>query len=315
MTTAFLTHPIFLRHHMGSHHPERPARLEAIHQLLQQRSLLSQVVTIAAPRVERAALLRVHQASYLEQLSTLAPREGLTFIDPETAMNVYTLEAAERAAGAAVHATDLVLQGEADNAFCCVRPPGHHAEAGAAMGFCFYNNIACAAAHALEAHGLQRVAILDFDVHHGNGTEDIFRNDPRVLFCSSFQYPFYPNTPIDHGNPRIVSVPLPAGTRGMDFREAVGATWFPALERFAPEMLFVSAGFDAHQDDPLADLMLNERDYAWITEEIVRFARTSCGGRLVSSLEGGYHLTALARAVAAHLEGLLTGDMASSAGG
>jgi acetoin utilization deacetylase AcuC-like enzyme len=307
MTTAFLTHPVFLQHDMGSHHPERPARLETIHQLLRERSLLSRVQAHEAPRVERAALLRVHHAAYLDRLAALAPREGFAFIDPDTAMNPYTLEAAERAAGAAVRATDLVLRGEADNAFCCVRPPGHHAEAGAAMGFCFYNNIACAAAHALAVHGLQRVAILDFDVHHGNGTEDIFRDDPRVLFCSSFQYPFYPNTPIDHGHPRIVSVPLPAGTRGMDFREAVGSTWFPALERFAPEMLFVSAGFDAHQDDPMADLLLNERDYAWISEEIVRFARTHCAGRLVSSLEGGYHLTALARAVAVHLECLLAG--------
>ncbi len=307
MTTAFLDHPVFLRHDMGSHHPERPARLEAIHQLLRERGLLSRVQAHEAPRVERAALLRVHQAAYLDRLAALAPREGFAFIDPDTAMNPYTLEAAERAAGAAVRATDLVLRGESDNAFCCVRPPGHHAEAGAAMGFCFYNNIACAAAHALAAHGLRRVAILDFDVHHGNGTEDIFRDDPRVLFCSSFQYPFYPNTPIDHGHPRIVSVPLSAGTRGMDFREAVGSTWFPALERFAPEMLFVSAGFDAHQDDPMADLLLNERDYAWISEEIVRFARTHCAGRLVSSLEGGYHLTALARAVAVHLECLLAG--------
>lgn len=307
MTTAFLTHPVFLQHDMGSHHPERPARLEAIHQLLRERGLLSRVQAHEAPRVERAALLRVHQAAYLDRLAALAPREGFAFIDPDTAMNPYTLEAAERAAGAAVRATELVLRGEADNAFCCVRPPGHHAEAGAAMGFCFYNNIACAAAHALVAHGLQRVAILDFDVHHGNGTEDIFRDDPRVLFCSSFQYPFYPNTPIDHGHSRIVSVPLSAGTRGMDFREAVGSTWFPALARFAPEMIFVSAGFDAHQDDPMADLLLNERDYAWITEEIIRFADAHCSGRLVSSLEGGYHLTALARAVAAHLDCLLAG--------
>ena len=305
MTTAFLTHPVFLRHDMGSYHPERPARLETIHQLLRERSLLNRVQAHEAPRIERAALLRVHHAAYLDRLAALAPREGFAFIDPDTAMNPYTLEAAERAAGAAVRATDLVLRGEADNAFCCVRPPGHHAEAGAAMGFCFYNNIACAAAHALAAHGLQRVAILDFDVHHGNGTEDIFRDDPRVLFCSSFQYPFYPNTPIDHSHPRIVSVPLPAGTRGMDFREAVGSTWFPALERFAPEMLFVSAGFDAHQDDPMADLLLNERDYAWISEEIVRFACTHCGGRLVSSLEGGYNLTALAEGVAVHLAALL----------
>ena len=305
MTTAFLTHPVFLRHDMGSHHPERPARLEAIHQLLHARGLWDRLQIHEAPRVEQAALLRIHHAAYLQQLAALAPREGLAFIDPDTAMNPYTLEAAERAAGAAVRATDLVLQGAADNAFCCVRPPGHHAEADAAMGFCFYNNIACAAAHALDVYGLSRVAILDFDVHHGNGTEDIFQDDPRVLFCSSFQYPFYPNTPIDHNHPRIVSVPLPAGSRGMDFREAVGGAWFPALERFAPDMIFVSAGFDAHRDDPLADLLLNERDYAWIGEEITRFARRHCSGRLVSSLEGGYHLTALAEGVAALLETLL----------
>ena len=307
MSTALLTHPVFLQHDMGSHHPERPARLEAIHQVLAVRGLLSQVRPYEAPRIERAALLRVHRPEYLDQLAAVAPREGYAFIDPDTAMNVHTLEAAERAAGAAILATDLVLHRKVDNAFCCVRPPGHHAEAAAAMGFCFYNNIACAAAHALAVHDVKRVAILDFDVHHGNGTEDIFRDDPRVLFCSSFQHPFYPNTPIDHGHSTIISVPLPAGTRGMEFRDAVGSAWFSALERFAPEMLFVSAGFDAHHDDPMADLMLNERDYAWISEEIVRFARNHCQGRIVSSLEGGYHLTALANGVAEHLSCLLSG--------
>lgn len=307
MTTAFLTHPVFLQHDMGSHHPERPARLDAVHRLLQAHGLLARVQAHEAPRVDRSDLLRVHDAAYLDQLGALAPREGYTFVDPDTAMNPHTLEAAERAAGAAVRAVDLVLGGEASNAFCCVRPPGHHAERDQAMGFCFYNNIACAAAHALAMHGLDRIAILDFDVHHGNGTEDIFRDDPRVMFCSSFQYPFYPNTPIDHGHPRIISVPLPAGTRGMDFREAVGAAWFPALERFAPQMVFISAGFDAHHLDPMADLMLNERDYAWISEEIVRFAARHCSARIVSSLEGGYHLTALAESVAVHVSALLRG--------
>ncbi|GMV68917.1 MAG: histone deacetylase family protein [Pseudomonadota bacterium] len=305
MRTAFLTHPVFLKHDMGSHHPERPARLEAVHRLLQARGLLARLQAHEAPRIDRADLLRVHGAAYLDEITTLAPREGYTFVDPDTAMNPFTLEAAERAAGAAVRAVDLVLGGEADNAFCCVRPPGHHAERDRAMGFCFYNNIACAAAHALDIYGLDRIAILDFDVHHGNGTEDIFRDDSRVMFCSSFQYPFYPNTPIDHGHSRIISVPLPAGTRGMDFREAIGAAWFPALERFAPQMLLISAGFDAHHEDPMADLMLNERDYAWISEEIVRFAARHCGARIVSSLEGGYHLTALAESVAAHVSALL----------
>ena len=305
MTTAFLTHPVFLKHDMGSHHPERPARLEAIHGLLQARALLARVQTHEAPRIDRSGLLRVHSAAYLDQISALAPSEGYCFVDPDTAMNAFTLEAAERAAGAAVRAVDLVLGGEATNAFCCVRPPGHHAERDHAMGFCFYNNIACGAAHALDVYGLDRIAILDFDVHHGNGTEDMFRDDPRVMFCSSFQYPFYPNTPIDHAHARIISVPLPAGTRGMDFREAIGAAWFPALERFAPQMIFVSAGFDAHHEDPMADLMLNERDYAWISEEIVRFAARHCGARIVSSLEGGYHLTALAESVAAHVSVLL----------
>ncbi|HXF07620.1 MAG TPA: histone deacetylase family protein [Candidatus Acidoferrales bacterium] len=307
MTTAFLTHPVFLKHDMGSHHPERPARLEAIHRLLQTRGLLERVQTHEAPRVESAVLGRVHDAAYLRQLAALAPQEGYAFIDPDTAMNPYTLEAAERAAGAAVRAVDLVLGGKVDNAFCCVRPPGHHAERNRAMGFCFYNNIACAAVQALDIYGLDRIAILDFDVHHGNGTEDIFRDDPRVMFCSSFQHPFYPNTPIDHAHARIISVPLPAGTRGMDFREAIGAAWFPALERFAPQMVFVSAGFDAHHEDPMADLSLNERDYAWISEEIVRFAIRHCGGRIVSSLEGGYHLTALAESVAVHVSTLLQG--------
>ncbi|MDY6941561.1 MAG: histone deacetylase family protein [Pseudomonadota bacterium] len=302
MVTALISHAVCRQHDMGPHHPERPARLTAIEDRLVADRVYDLLRHYEAPEVTRQQLERVHPASYIDEVERLAPLEGTVAIDPDTVMNPYTLAAARRAAGAAVLGVDLVMRGEVANAFCNVRPPGHHAENVVAMGFCFFNNIACAAAHALAEHGLSRVAVVDFDVHHGNGTEDIFRREDRVLFCSSFQHPFYPNTPIAQSNPRVVSVPLPAGTRGMEFREVVADCWLPALNRFEPELLLVSAGFDAHQDDPMADLNLTERDYEWITYELVALAKRHAAGRIVSCLEGGYNLSALAGSASAHIK-------------
>ena len=235
------------------------------------------------------------------------PARGLVHLDPDTAMNPHTMKAAKRAAGAAVLATDRVIRGQAEAAFCSVRPPGHHAERARAMGFCLFNNVAVAAAHALEGHGLKRVAIVDFDVHHGNGTEDIFRDDPRVLMVSTFQHPFYPYSGIEGRSERMVNIPLAAHSGGREFRDAVERHWLPALDAFRPEMLFVSAGFDAHRDDGMAMLNLVEADYAWVTERIKEAAGRTAGGRIVSVLEGGYELHALGRSVATHLKVL--GDL------
>jgi acetoin utilization deacetylase AcuC-like enzyme len=290
---------------MGEGHPERPERLSAIEDRLIAARLDHLVMRVEAPLAPREQLLRVHDVAYLDSLERLAPPDGLVQLDPDTAMNPHTLPAALRAAGAAVVGTDLVMAGKADSAFCSVRPPGHHAAR--AMGFCFYNNVAVGAAHALEQHGLARVAIADFDVHHGNGTEDIFRDDPRVLMVSTFQHPFYPGSGIEGRSERMVNLPLPAGSSGKEFRAAVTEEWMPALERFEPEMLFISAGFDAHRDDDMAMLRFVESDYAWVTDQLRAVAARRAKGRIVSVLEGGYNLGALGRSVAAHLEHLVSG--------
>jgi acetoin utilization deacetylase AcuC-like enzyme len=305
VSIAFITHPACLLHEMGEGHPERPERLSAIEDKLIASRLDHLVVRAEAPAATREQLLRVHDASYLEAIERASPRSGLVQIDPDTAMNPHTLEAALRAAGAAVLGTDLVIGGKAEAAFCAVRPPGHHAERARAMGFCFFNNVAVGAAHALEHHGLARVAIADFDVHHGNGTEDIFRNEARVLMVSIFQHPFYPGSGIEGRSERMVNIPLAAGSSGKEFRAAVTEEWLPALERFAPQMLFVSAGFDAHRDDEMAMLRLVEADYAWVTQQLRSVAARHAQGRIVSLLEGGYELGALSRSVAAHLENLI----------
>jgi acetoin utilization deacetylase AcuC-like enzyme len=290
---------------MGEGHPERPERLRAIEDQLIASRLDRLIVRAEAPAATREQVLRVHDAAYLDALERASPRSGLVQIDPDTAMNPHTLEAARRAAGAAVFGTDLVVAGRAEAAFCAVRPPGHHAERARAMGFCFFNNVAVGAAHALTRHGLARVAIADFDVHHGNGTEDIFRDEPRVLMVSTFQHPFYPSSGIEGRSERMVNVPLAAGSSGKEFRAAVTEQWLPALERFAPQMLFVSAGFDAHRDDEMAMLRFLETDYAWVTQQLRSVAARHAQGRIVSVLEGGYQLGALARSVAAHLENLV----------
>jgi acetoin utilization deacetylase AcuC-like enzyme len=304
MITAFIRHRDCLLHDMGQHHPECPDRLHAVEDQLISSGLIAYLQEYDAPAAAREDLARVHAEEYIDGLAACAPSRGLVHLDPDTAMNAHSLPAALRAAGAAVLGTDLVLRREASNAFCCVRPPGHHAERRRAMGFCFFNNVAVAAARALEVHGLERVAVIDFDVHHGNGTEDIFRGDPRVMMASTFQHPFYPYSGIEGRSERMVNIPLPAHSDGAAFRAAVSTCWLPALHAFAPQMIFVSAGFDAHREDDMASLALVEADYAWVTQRIQEVAQEHAAGRIVSVLEGGYALSALGRSVVAHVRSL-----------
>lgn len=305
MPVALISHPACRLHRMGEGHPEQPARIAAIADQLLARRLDDFLTHHDAPRATVEQLSRVHPREHIERISMKSPEEGLAYLDPDTAMCPETLEAALRAAGANVLAVDLVLSGAVRRAFCNVRPPGHHAERDKAMGFCFFNNVAVGAAHALEAHGLQRIAILDFDVHLGNGTEDIFKSDDRVLLCSSYQFPLYPdlNPPSVPGH--VVNCPLPPGSGSDEFRRAITERWLPALEAFAPQLLFISAGFDAHDADPMAELRLTRSDYGWITEQACAVSERHCQGRIVSTLEGGYDLSALAICAATHIEKLL----------
>ena len=305
MPTAFISHPSFLLHDMGPYHPECPDRLLAIGDRLISAGLDGYFRHYEAPAATNEQLERVHGAGYLAGLEAESPLAGLHFLDPDTAMCPDSLTAALHAAGAVVLATDLVMSGECKTAFCAVRPPGHHAERNRAMGFCLLNNVAVGAAHALAVHGLERVAVIDFDVHHGNGTEEIFANDPRVLMVSTFQHPLYPYSGLDPLGPNMVNIPLAPGSGGEAFREAVREHWLPALDRHRPELLFISAGFDAHREDPLAGLNFTEQDYAWVTRELIRVAGTHAKGRIVSALEGGYGLSALGRSAAEHLRELL----------
>lgn len=302
MSTAYITHTDCLLHEMGAGHPECPERLQAIGDQLVASGLLPYLHPYDAPTATTEVLERVHDPHYVEALSRIAPAHGHVHLDPDTVMNPHTHQAALRAAGAAVLATDLVMGAQMRRAFCAVRPPGHHAEHARAMGFCFFNNIAVAAAHALARHGVERVAIVDFDVHHGNGTEDIFRDDDRVLMVSTFQHPFYPYSGIEGRSRRMVNVPLPARSSGTHLRDAVSTHWLPALEAFRPECLFISAGFDAHREDDMASLGWVDADYVWVTRELCKVADKHAQGRMVSVLEGGYALSALGRCVAAHLK-------------
>ena len=302
MQTAYISHPLCLKHDMGAHHPECPARIHAIEDQLIASGLFGYLQHHDAPEVTREQLLRVHDGDYLEDIASKAPKAGILNLDGDTTMNPYTYPAALRAAGAVVMAVDIVMAQQVENAFCNIRPPGHHAERAQAMGFCIFNNVAVGAAHALAAHGLSRVAIADFDVHHGNGTEDIFRYDPRVMLCSTFQHPFYPYCGADSSNDHIINVPLKAGTSGVEFRTAVTEQWLPALERFQPEFIFISAGFDAHRDEDMGSMRLVEADYAWVTEELKRVAAKYAQSRIVSVLEGGYELHALGRSAMAHIK-------------
>ncbi len=307
MSIAYITHDACIRHEMGGDHPECPQRLHAINDRLIASGLMMVLQQYDAPVADRAQLLRVHDEAYVESIFAASPARGLAWLDADTAMNPFSLQAALRAAGAAVFGVDLIIAGRARQAFCAVRPPGHHAERGRAMGFCFFNNIAVGVAHALDTHGLQRVAVVDFDVHHGNGTEDIFAGDERVLFCSSFQHPFYPYSGHGAHAPNIINVPLPSRTDGTGFREAVSKSWLPALDDFAPQFLFISAGFDAHREDDMAHLDLLEFDYGWITGELMKLADKHADGHVLSTLEGGYHLRALARSVSAHIKAMIGG--------
>jgi len=275
--------------------------MAAIEDHLLATGILLHLVEVEAPPATREQLLRVHDPDYVDAIEARVPERGLIHLDPDTAMNPHSYHAALRAAGAVIKATDMVMDGEVENAFCNVRPPGHHAGRARAMGFCLFNNVAVGAAHALEVHGLERVAIADFDVHHGNGTEDIFRDDPRVMMVSTFQHPFYPYSGVEGRSERMVNIPLAAYSSGVQFRQAIENFWVPALDRFQPQMVFISAGFDAHRDDDMASLSLVEADYAWVTERLMVFADRFCGGRIVSTLEGGYDLDALARSVAVHI--------------
>jgi acetoin utilization deacetylase AcuC-like enzyme len=305
MNTVFYSHPACRRHDMGAGHPECPARLDAISDHLLVTGLDIALHFRDAPEATVEQIERAHSAHYvteiLDLLGQLVERGETRALDPDTIAGPGTLAAALRAAGAAVAATDDVMAGRAGNAFCSVRPPGHHATRDEAMGFCFFNNVAIAARHALDVHGLERVAIIDFDVHHGNGTEDIIAGDDRVLMCSLFQHPLYPYSGAVPKGTNMVNVPIAPYTRGPAIRDTVDAMWMPALERFGPQMVFISAGFDAHREDDLGQLGLVEADYEWITRRLVDLARRHAGGRIVSCLEGGYELGALARSVAAHV--------------
>ena len=305
VSTAYITHPSSLLHDMGPYHPECPDRLTAIGDRLISAGLDAYLRHYTAPVATHAQLARAHGAEYLAQIEDASPASGLHYIDPDTALCPHSLDAARHAAGALVLATDLVTRAECVSAFCAVRPPGHHAERNRAMGFCLFNNVAVGALHALSAHGIKRVAIIDFDVHHGNGTEDIFAGDSRVLMASTFQHPLYPYSGTENVAPNMVNVPLPAGSGSEAFRAAVREQWLPALDAHEPEIIYVSAGFDAHREDPLAGLKLTEADYAWVTRELVGVANRYGGGRIVSTLEGGYALSALGRSVTEHIRELL----------
>ena len=305
MTTAFITHPACKQHDMGVGHPESPQRLAAIKDRLIASGNDGLLAHHEAPLVQREALLLVHRESYVADIEAKSPREGMVQLDPDTSMNPHSLEAARRAAGAVVLGVDLVMAGKVQSAFCAVRPPGHHALSNRSMGFCIFNNVAVAAAYARAAHGVKRVAILDFDVHHGNGTEEIFSDEPNVMLCSTFQHPYYPYQGADTVSDHIINTPIAANAGGEEFRAAVTRDWIPNVKRFRPELILISAGFDAHKDDPLAYLKLTEDDYRWVTAEIMTLANEFSNGRIVSALEGGYNLDALGRSVTEHIRVLL----------
>ena len=305
MSTAFYSHPDCHGHDMGPGHPECPQRLDAINDYLLASGLDVAIERREAPLVAASDLAHAHSSGYVaelrEVLEEVESGGRMRSLDPDTAVSAGTWRAVQRAAGAAVAATDAVLDGEVENAFCSVRPPGHHATRDETMGFCFFNNVAIAARHALDVRGLERVAIVDFDVHHGNGTEDIIAGDERVLMVSIFQDQLYPFSGGVPKGTNMVNVPVPAYTRGAEVRELIEANWMPRLEAFRPQMIFISAGFDAHREDDLGQLGLVEADYDWMTRRIKGVADRHAKGRIVSCLEGGYNLGALARSVAVHL--------------
>jgi len=304
MPITFISSPKCLLHDMDPEHPEQPARLHSINDHIISSGVEFAIDFANTPPVQLAQLYRAHDNQFVDKIIKEAPTEGHKWLDEDTLMMPQSLDAAMHAAGAGVHAIDLIMNEDSNKAFCAVRPPGHHAEYAKSGGFCIFNNIAVAALHALEYYGMKKVAIIDFDVHHGNGTEDIFKDDPRVLFCSSFQHPFYPFSGDKPTNEHILNIPIPAGTKGDEYRQMV-MPWFDKLNDFVPEMIFISAGFDAHAEDALGHLRLVEADYEWVTLQIKNIADRHCGGKIVSMLEGGYALSALSRSVVSHIKALM----------
>ena len=308
MQAIYITHNDCLKHAMGKYHPECPERIRAINDQLLMKGLLDCMRHLDAPLATQEQLARAHDVRYLESFAQIAmqvPEDGMVQIDPDTSINTYSYQAALRAAGAVVLATDMVASGQTSVAFCNVRPPGHHAQRAAAGGFCFFNNVVIGIQHALAYHGLDRIALIDFDVHHGNGSEDILCNDSRVLMCSTFETDLYPFSGDKPMGENMINVGLPAHSSGALFRDAVRSRWLPALENFRPQMIFISAGFDAHSEDNMGNLGLVEIDYAWVTQQLVGVAHRHAHGRIVSCLEGGYALSALGRSVAAHVSVLV----------
>jgi acetoin utilization deacetylase AcuC-like enzyme len=307
MTTLLYTHPACLDHDPGRHHPESPARLRAVLEALAAPEFVG-LDRREAPEASLDDIARVHPRGFIERLLAAVPAAGHVGIDADTVLSPQSGRAALRAAGAVVAAVDAVVAGEADNAFCAVRPPGHHAEPLRAMGFCLFNNVAIGALRAREAHGLARVAVIDFDVHHGNGTQARFAEDASLFYASTHQFPLYPGTGAarETGVGNIVNVPLPPLAGSAEFRLGVAREILPALDRFRPEMVLISAGFDAHKRDPLAQLLLDESDYTWVTERLLEIARRHARGRVVATLEGGYDLAALGASAAAHVRALMS---------
>jgi acetoin utilization deacetylase AcuC-like enzyme len=302
--TAYISHPDTLLHVMDGNHPESPARITAIKNAVMASDVKEKLQFYDAPAASKTQLARVHSKEYIDEIFSIAPKAGLVRLDGDTAMGPMSLSATLHASGAVVMATNLVLQGKVKNAFCCVRPPGHHAGRANSAGFCIFNHIAVGVAHAMSQHKIKRVAIIDFDVHHGDGTEDIFKDNPNVMLCSTFQHPFYPHRGAESRTGNMINLPLPAKADGSDFRKAFETEINPALIAFKPEIIYISAGFDAHVNDPLADLALTTQDYRWITEFIKRIASNCCESRIISSLEGGYHLPSLSESALAHIASL-----------
>lgn len=306
MTTLYYSHPDFLFHETGTGHPECPDRLRSITKALQAPEF-STLIRMLAPLGTEQQIRLIHPLFHIEAILAAIPKQGEYYLDHDTVLSPGSKEAAFRAVGAVCDAIDNVLMGKANNAFCAVRPPGHHAEPDLAMGFCLFNNVAIAAEYARRHYHLERIAIVDFDVHHGNGTQAAFYNQPNVLYASSHEMPNYPGTgyPAETGVGNIVNVPLAAGDTGIEFRKKYSSIILPALRNFKPELLLVSAGFDAHKDDPLSSIKLVEDDFRWLTQELMHIADSYCHGRIISTLEGGYNLKALATSVAVHVKTLL----------
>ena len=302
--TAFISHPDTLLHVMDGNHPESPARITAINNAVMASDLKQKLQFYDAPAASKPQLERAHSKEYVAHIHQIAPKAGLVRLDGDTAMGPMSLSAALHASGAVILATDFVLSGKANNAFCSVRPPGHHAGKSNSAGFCIFNHVAVGVTHAMAQYNIKRVAIIDFDVHHGDGTEDIFKDNPNVMLCSTFQHPFYPHRGAESRSKNMINLPLPAKANGEDFKKSFETDIKLALDAFEPEVIFISAGFDAHINDPLADLALTTQDYVWITEFIKKFATNCCASRIISSLEGGYHLPSLSESVLGHIRSL-----------